>query len=391
MKKNYAFILILLIFRFSPVSGQCIDSTLISPGTLCPAIYEPVCGCNGVTYSNSCEAINLGGVTSFTGGICSEAPACLDLSGIDFGPCDMFLGFGWNGTGCVAVSGCTTTVAGVDYTNNLFPEIESCNSSCSDTGCINQWQLDQGPLVLCTGDFSPVCGCNGQEYTNSCFAYFFGGVTSYSIGNCLSVNCQVIPAQVNFGDCEMVLGYARKDGQMCEVVSGCGYTGDNGEDYSEYFFSTESECNNSCNNDTTITVCPDPTLINPEILCNDLFNPVCGCDNVTYSNECVAMYQYGVGIYTPGPCVTTGMNKNAGDDFSIFPNPASVELIIKNLPSENGVLAIFDISGRCIMERAITGDKTNLVSIAGFRNGPYLLRFSADDGTIYHGRFIKID
>jgi hypothetical protein len=38
---------------------DCIDSSRIRQGA-CPSIYLPVCGCNGVTYGNSCEAGNAG-------------------------------------------------------------------------------------------------------------------------------------------------------------------------------------------------------------------------------------------------------------------------------------------------------------------------------------------
>ena len=40
--------------------------------------------------------------------------------------------------------------------------------------------------------------------------------------------------------------------------------------------------------------CIDRTLVNKEIVCTADYNPVCGCDGETYSNACVAKYQYGV-------------------------------------------------------------------------------------------------
>ena len=50
--------------------GVCIDETLINLETPCPLIYYPVCGCDGNSYGNSCEALNWNGVIAFTDGIC---------------------------------------------------------------------------------------------------------------------------------------------------------------------------------------------------------------------------------------------------------------------------------------------------------------------------------
>jgi hypothetical protein len=52
-------------------SENCIDETLIEPDALCTEQYEPVCGCNNVTYSNSCHATNAG-VTSYVDGACCD-------------------------------------------------------------------------------------------------------------------------------------------------------------------------------------------------------------------------------------------------------------------------------------------------------------------------------
>ena len=52
-------------------SGICIDSTLVNDSIACIEIYDPVCGCDGVTYSNSCYA-DVSGVISYIAGECCD-------------------------------------------------------------------------------------------------------------------------------------------------------------------------------------------------------------------------------------------------------------------------------------------------------------------------------
>ena len=52
-------------------SGICIDSNLIGNADECIEIYDPVCGCDGITYDNYCVADSLG-ITSYVAGECCD-------------------------------------------------------------------------------------------------------------------------------------------------------------------------------------------------------------------------------------------------------------------------------------------------------------------------------
>ena len=72
--RNISFFLFVLLFiscddedSFSPCQINEKDEDMV-----CIEIYQPVCGCDGVTYPNICYASTFGGVTSFIDGACNK-------------------------------------------------------------------------------------------------------------------------------------------------------------------------------------------------------------------------------------------------------------------------------------------------------------------------------
>ena len=79
---------------------------------------------------------------------CDAPEGCIDLTGIDFGMCDMFLGIGWMNNHCESISGCDWVVDDVDYSEALFSSIDECEQSCIILGDIHNRDIPISDNIL---------------------------------------------------------------------------------------------------------------------------------------------------------------------------------------------------------------------------------------------------
>lgn len=194
----------------------------------------------------------------------------------------------------------------------------------------------------------------------------------------LNDTCDVIPLGVDFGLCDMALGWALTD-SGCVVLSGCGWIGSDGINYQSSFFSSSYECNSACLQDTVVFLnCIDTNLLDPQICCASVYEPVCGCDSITYSNFCVATFYFGVSSYYAGECVTSKVQNQESTQFLVYPNPNNGSFLVEKL-SNGSVIQIFNLVGEMIF-KAIAENEALSIDLGNAVDGFYILTIDGQFG-----------
>lgn len=148
------------------------------------------------------------------------------------------------------------------------PEGQYCQYPDSACGADDRPGVCAPRPELCTEQYDPVCGCDGQTYSNSCFAAHAGVSVSHE-GACPP------PGQ---GPGELCGGIA---GLRCAEGLTCSYAAVRSCDIADA---------------AGICVSEEPRI------CPQVYAPVCGCDGRTYPNDCIRRAA-GVAFDHEGRCV----------------------------------------------------------------------------------------
>jgi len=259
--------------------GKCVAR----PGA-CPDVWAPVCGCDGKTYGNRCEALVAGASIAYKGeceercgwnGDCDDGDYCAFERGACSGKgtcearpeaCPLYQRPGCGCAGKTDGNTCEAAAAGVSV-SHTGACVEVCDGIAGIACAPGQFcdhpagQCDvadaQGTCVeqvgVCPRVWQPVCGCDGKTYGNDC-ERIHAGVQKQHEGAC-EVACK------ETADCP------DPSAQRCKQ-DGCGAEG----------------------------VC----VARPGA-CTKELRPVCGCDGKTYDNACLAA-MHGVTVTHDGAC-----------------------------------------------------------------------------------------
>ncbi len=152
-------------------------------------------------------------------------------------------------------------------------------------------------------------------------------------------------------------------------------------------------CLNLCGfQQKTYAQCIDLLGVNPTAPCPIDFVPVCGCDQNTYRNDCVARYRAGNLTWSEGPC--------SGFEFDIYPTFVSQNDVLRVTFVQNtGIQAnffIIDYFGKVLIQRTLPPRSQfndpfifDLPEIIDFRQGTYIVMIYNASGTYRFKKFVR--
>ena len=178
------------------VWDECHDSSLIvepdSAHQIAWMYIDPVCGCDGVTYANARVARESYGVKNYTPGECGkkkniDTSSCYDASLINNNPIPAVY---------LPVCGCDgVTYSSAEEATNHYGVKSYTKGECGkseekeESECYDKTLITNEPIPAV---YIPVCGCDGVTYSSSMEATTHYGVKHYTNGACGQKNDSTI-------------------------------------------------------------------------------------------------------------------------------------------------------------------------------------------------------
>jgi PKD repeat protein len=146
---------------------------------------------------------------------------------------------------------------------------------------------------------------------------------------------------------------------------------------------TDDNCTDQYCTEVTVdclgTACYEPLLVNQSMICGLIYDPVCGCDNITYANACEATFFGGLNYYQPGECPNAGIKSAESEGISIYPNPTSSNVQISLDQKSELTIEIIDTRGQTIKVLTKKQSNEHIITLAEFEPGVYFLHLTTTE------------
>ena len=192
----------------------------------------------------------------------------------------------------------------------VFLSLAAKQSSASNDDCIDEAKRNSKVKVACSAPIDPVCGCDGVTYDNVCRSEN-AGVRRFTKGPCTVKTGTGVTAP---DDCisQVRVACPPSVANVFAPVCGC-----DGVTYKNECIALNSvtkfvkgECGKKGNDPAPDDDCKGKPV---KKTCTSLFEPVCGCDGQTYANACTAEAA-GVKRFKKGECGGKGDDPTPDDD-----------------------------------------------------------------------------